>query len=87
MFEPNQIYSRLQVYKLLNVPKEKRRGNWETGYNSYGGNLYIFCNVGASGRSGHDYDNRWLDDGRFQWFAKERTHVGQEEKGTFYFLA
>ena len=82
MFEPNQIYSRLQVYKLLNVPEEKRRGNWETGYNSYGEPLHFLqCRCVRSVRSRHD--NRWLDDGRFQWFAKERT---SEEKGTFYFI-
>ena len=78
-FKVGESYRRQDVYELLNVPEEQRRGNWETGYNQWGGDLYIFCNVGAAGRSGHDYDNRWLDEERFQWFAKERTHVGQRQ--------
>lgn len=61
------------------MPEEKRRGNWETGYNSYDGDLYIFCNIRSSGRSGHDYDNRWLDGDRFQWLAKGGTRVGQNQ--------
>ena len=78
-FSVGSQYTRADVYELLGVPNDQRRGNWETGYNLYDGNLFIFCNVGASGRSGHDYNNRWLDDGRFQWFAKERTHVLQKQ--------
>ena len=77
-FIVGNLYSRKDVYELLSVPSDRQRGNWETGYNRWGDDLYIFSNVGAAGRSGHDYDNRWID-GRFQWWAKENTHVGQSQ--------
>ena len=67
-FNVGSDYTRDEIYELLAVPTDKRLGNWETGYNRWGDDLHIFCNVGASGRSGHYYDNRWLDDDRFKSF-------------------
>jgi 5-methylcytosine-specific restriction protein A len=72
-------YTRNDVYRLLNVPIERQRGNWETGYHEWNGDFYIFCNVGTAGRGGFDYANAWLDAQTFQWFSKERTHVGQPQ--------
>lgn len=45
-------------------------GNWYTGYNSFGGAHFIFCNVGAPGRTGHDYQNHWVTQTRLRWQGK-----------------
>lgn len=47
----------------------RRGGNWFTGYTSYGNEWFLFPTVGEPGRTGHDYPNRWVDDG-LEWFAK-----------------
>ncbi|HEX3365773.1 HNH endonuclease [Phenylobacterium sp.] len=61
-FEPGQIYTRNEVQDLLAVPPDKRQGQWRNGYPKYAGQLFIFCNVGAPGRTGHDYANSWDGD-------------------------
>ena len=45
LFTPGKQYTRNDVYEILDVPKDKRRGNWETGYNKYGDDLFIFCTI------------------------------------------
>ncbi|WDI40220.1 DUF3427 domain-containing protein [Bremerella sp. P1] len=77
-FIPGTEYTRADVYRLLDVPTHLQRGNWETGYNRYENNLYIFCNVGVKGRTDHDYDNHWEGDD-FVWFAKTGTKLRQPQ--------
>ncbi|MBY0204673.1 DUF3427 domain-containing protein [Paenibacillus cucumis Kampfer et al. 2016] len=62
-------YSRKDVYKIVEVPKEKQGGNWNTGYTKFKDDLYIFSNINSAGRTGHDYNNKFLGD-YFQWFSK-----------------
>jgi putative restriction endonuclease len=59
MFEVGVQYTRAEVQEELSVPESRRGGDWDTGYTSYNGALYIFCNIGSAGRTGHDYPNRW----------------------------
>ncbi len=66
------IYSRKDVYKILNIPKEKQGGIWNTGYATFNNDIYIFVNVNSAGRTGHDYDNRFIGND-LQWFSKN-TH-------------
>ena len=35
MFEKNKGYSRADIYRILDVPLDKQKGNWETGYHFY----------------------------------------------------
>jgi 5-methylcytosine-specific restriction protein A len=73
-FETGGTYTRLDVYDVVGVPAERRRGNWETGYTSFEGEVFIFATIGAPGRSGHDYDNGW--DGRqLRWRGKTRSRL------------
>jgi hypothetical protein len=44
-------------------------GNWATGYAGHGDEVFVFCNIGVAGRTGHDYPNRWIDDA-LDWFGK-----------------
>ncbi|WP_240703148.1 DUF3427 domain-containing protein [Cohnella luojiensis] len=76
MFNVGNKYSRKDIYKLLNVPEHQQGGNWDTGYNSYLNDLFIFSNVNTTGRTGHDYDNHFVGND-FVWYAKNRTHLRQ----------
>lgn len=77
LFIAGKEYSRTDVYELLNIPTERRRGQWETGYASYEGEYYIFANVGTAGRTGHSHENRWLEDGTLLWHGKANSHKEQ----------
>jgi putative restriction endonuclease len=76
MLKPGEKYTRKEVQELLRVPEDRQGGDWDTGYTNYEGELYIFCNVGAAGRTGHDYPNRW-DGHQLIWSAKNRSHLHQ----------
>jgi hypothetical protein len=54
MFQVGEKYTRAEVQDALNVPEDRRGGDWDTGYTSYDGQIYVFCNVGTAGRTGHD---------------------------------
>ena len=67
------IYSRKDIYIIKNVPKEKQGGIWNTGYTTFNKDIYIFVNVNSAGRTGHDYDNRFIGND-LQWFSKIHIH-------------
>lgn len=75
-FVVDRTYTRGDIYEILNVPEEKRRGNWETGYTRWGDDLYMFPTVGSPGTGGFDYDNGWEGD-IFRWYAKNDTTIKQ----------
>ena len=62
-------YARKDVYRIFNVPEEKQGGNWNTGYTTFNNDIFIFANINSAGRTGHDYDNKFIGD-EFQWFGK-----------------
>lgn len=76
MFEPNKAYTKKDIYEILSVPAEKQKGAWDTGYREYEDNIYIFANVGISGRTGSDYNNFW-DGDLFHWEAKTNSNINQ----------
>ena len=61
-FQIGQEYSRHDVYEVLDVPVDKRGGDWDTGYHEYDGEVYIFANMASPGRTGHDYGNYFRGD-------------------------
>lgn len=73
-FRVGQRYTRQRVQEILQVPEERRGGNWDTGYTSFNGAHYIFCNVGTPGRTGHDHGNHWVGD-ELRWSAKSRSRL------------
>ncbi len=77
-FQVGEKYTRRDVYEIMQVPEEKRRGNWETGYNQFGDDLFIFPIVGAPATGGYDYNNHW-DGDEFVWYAKEGTRLRQPQ--------
>lgn len=62
-------YARKDVYSVFNVPVEKQGGNLNTGYTTFNNDVFIFANINSTGRTGHDYDNKFIGDD-FQWFGK-----------------
>lgn len=76
IFHSGRTYTRDDVYAVLGVPDDRRRGAWETGYRSYEGAVYIFANVGTPGREGDDHGNSW--EGEYlRWFGKSISRLGQ----------
>jgi putative restriction endonuclease len=61
VLEVGQKYTRKQVQQVVGAPIVQG-GDWATGYTEFDGKIYLFCNVGAAGRTGHDYANRWVGD-------------------------
>lgn len=76
MFIIEEIYTKNDIYKLLNVPTESQKGSWDTGYRSYNGEIYIFTNIGTAGRTGVNHGNYWLNDS-LVWFGKSTSHTQQ----------
>jgi hypothetical protein len=75
-FDVGAQYTRAQIQQLLGVPEDRRGGDWATGYARFGDELFVFCNVGSAGRTGHDYPNRW-DGEQLVWSAKNRSNASQ----------
>ena len=67
-------YSRADVKELAGVGRTAKGGPWDTGIVEHGGEFLIFANVGAAGRTGHDYNNRW-DGEYFRWYHKRRSNI------------
>ncbi|MFT7421236.1 MAG: 5-methylcytosine-specific restriction protein A, partial [Arcticibacterium sp.] len=62
-------YSKKDIYRIEQVPIQKQRGNWDTGYTQFNNKWYLFVNIGASGRTGHDYQNEKIGD-KYKWYGK-----------------
>jgi hypothetical protein len=67
---PGEQYTRSQLYEVFRVPENQRGGDWATGYHRHEGLWFIFATVSGPGRTGHDYENSWADDGSFVWYGK-----------------
>lgn len=76
MFIKDKSYSKEDIYQILQVPPEKQKGPWNTGYTKYNNVFYVFANVGVSGRTGHDYDNRW-EGSNLIWYGKTNSNINQ----------
>ncbi|MBY3199972.1 DUF2002 family protein [Rhizobium laguerreae] len=72
------LFTRSDIQDRLGVPIDGRGGDWATGYTHYDNEFFVFANVDTAGRTGHDYQNRWENDGLI-WFAKNRTNLRQQQ--------
>ncbi len=75
-FQVGNKYTKNDIYRICAVPGSQQKGNWNTGYTSYHGDWFIFCNVGVAGRTGHNYANRFVGDD-LVWYGKTGSHLGQ----------
>lgn len=69
-------YTRADVFRVIGLVPAPVGGPWFTGYTAHGRDWFIFCGVGAPGRTGHDYDNHF-DGDRLVWFGKGGTTLRQ----------
>lgn len=76
MFVVEKVYTKNDIYKLLDVPNESQKGSWDTGYRSYNGEIFIFTNIGTAGRTGINHGNYWLNNS-LVWFGKSTSHIQQ----------
>ena len=74
-FVPGRKYSRADVQEVVVSSPGAMGGKWNTGVVKHDGEFYIFANVGVSGSTGHDYDNRWEED-RLRWYHQSKSHIG-----------
>jgi 5-methylcytosine-specific restriction protein A len=77
MYKVGNKYTRADIYKILNIPESKQKGDWQNGYHRHENDYYIFCNIGIAGRTGHDYNNHW-DSDKLIWFGKNQSHYQQQ---------
>ena len=77
-FNKGQTYTRGEVADAIDLPSGRRVGNWATGYASWQGEFFVFCNVGVAGRTGHDYPNKW-EGSELTWFGKGPSHRSQPQ--------
>jgi hypothetical protein len=69
MFIVSKSYKRKDIYRIIGIPEDTKGGNWDTGYNKYKNDWFLFCNIGTAGRTGHAYNNKFVGD-ELQWFGK-----------------
>jgi 5-methylcytosine-specific restriction endonuclease McrA len=61
-----------------NQGSKPQGGNWDTGYTVEGDELIAFLNIGAIGRTGHDFENSYDADSELvTWFGKTNSHSQQ----------
>lgn len=60
-FKAGSQYTRKGVFRILGID-DSHGGSWHTGYTSHAEDHFIFCGVGTTGRTGHDYQNRFAGD-------------------------
>lgn len=75
-FKVGSMYKRSEIKQAIGLDPNARGGPWYTGYAERKGTSFIFCNVGAPGRTGHDYDN-YFDGGDLVWRGKTNSHQHQ----------
>lgn len=73
-FTVGEEYTRKDVFRLIGMPEDTWGGPWFTGYARHGSNWFLFCNIGAAGRTGHDYANEWTGD-QLRWYGKKRSKL------------
>jgi 5-methylcytosine-specific restriction protein A len=78
MFVIGQSYTKNQIYDLLKVPVERRRGAWDKGVRKYDDEFFLFANIGTSGRTGHDYRNFW-DGDYLRWQGSTGSNIRQSQ--------
>lgn len=78
-FQSGQIYTRKDIFGLLNLSPLPIGGNWFTGYHSHGGSHFVFANIGIAGRTGHRHANTWETPTRLRWFGKTGSSIHQPQ--------
>ena len=73
-FVVGKKYTRPEIQRMVVRSASATGGKWNTGVVKHGGEFFIFANVGTSGNTGHDYDNRW-EGQRLRWHHQTRSKL------------
>lgn len=76
MFSIGNKYKRSDIHSILNVPEDKRKGNFDKGLVKYDNSFYLFVNIGIAGSVGSDYNNYW-DGDLLHWKSANNANVSQ----------
>jgi 5-methylcytosine-specific restriction enzyme A len=52
-FIVDKEYKRKDIYRVIGLPENTKGGNWDTGYNKYNNDYFIFANIGIPGTCPH----------------------------------
>jgi 5-methylcytosine-specific restriction protein A len=77
-FMIDKEYRKKDIYEIIRVPTDTHGGNWDTGYNFFNNDFFIFANINIPGRTGHNYENRFEGD-LFRWYAKSYTKLNNPQ--------
>ena len=72
-FQVGKEYVRSEVFKIIGLD-DPGGGNMYTGYATHGDAWFIFCGVGAAGRTGHDHGN-YFDGPDLVWYGKSNASL------------
>jgi hypothetical protein len=75
-FTVGSKYKRSEVRQVVGLDPKARGGPWYTGYVEHNDVDFIFCVVGAAGRTGHNYGN-YFDGEDLVWYGKTASHRDQ----------
>tara|TARA_B110000003_G_C16548084_1_gene495485 strand:- start:101 stop:973 length:873 start_codon:yes stop_codon:yes gene_type:complete len=80
-FTLNKEYKKTDIYKILNVPKDRQGGSWRKGHHNYKVKdkedlHFIFANIDMPGHGFDElefnYDNRINDSGELEWVTEDK---------------
>lgn len=75
-FDVGNNYERREIARAVGLVNLPNGGIWLTGYVQHEGVFFIFCGVGAPGRTGHDYGNHF-DGNELVWSGKTGSRKEQ----------
>lgn len=73
MFEINKIYTRETIGIILNT--NTKGGQWATGCVSFNNEFYLFITIEGPGGTGHNYNDKFLENGLLEWHGRTGSHV------------
>lgn len=79
-FISNNKYTKEDIYKFFNVPKEQQKGKWHNGYCLHNNDWFIFTNIGQAGygfknENEFDYNNTLDQFGDLNWEAINNSKI------------
>lgn len=74
-FTTGQKYTRDEISEIIGQDKNSG-GAWFTGHPKVNDEFFIFANIQSSGRTGHNYNNEWID-GDLIWHGNNTTKITQ----------
>jgi 5-methylcytosine-specific restriction protein A len=77
-FLTDKEYTKKDIYKIIVIPIDTHGGNWDTGYNQFKDDFFLFVNISIPGRTGHDYNN-YFEGNLLHYEAKSNTNINQPQ--------